>query len=53
VEKFKLTVTEIRKGTFEVEAETREEAIAKFEEEYFKNPIEYDPLLDVDDTTIE
>lgn len=48
---YKVTVKEIHKGVFEVEAESHEEAVEKFEAEYWKNPNEY--LLEPEDTFFE
>ena len=41
METFKIKVKEIHIGTFDVEAESREDALKKFEEEYWKNPNDY------------
>lgn len=51
METFKITVKEIHTGTFEVEAESRDAALKKFEEEYWRNPSAY--LLEPQDTFIE
>lgn len=48
---YTIVVKEIHKGKFEVEAESREEALQKFEEEYWKNPNDY--LLEPEDTFFE
>lgn len=48
---YKVTVKEICKGVFEVEAESHEEAVAKFEADYWKNPNDY--LLEPEDTFFE
>ena len=50
---FKIQVTEIRKGSFDVEADTLEEAQKKGEEMYWRNPLEYDCLLEPEDTTLQ
>ncbi len=51
METFKIKVKEIHIGTFDVEAESREDALKKFEEEYWKNPNDY--LLEPEDTFFE
>ena len=51
METFKIKVKEIHVGTFDVEAESREAALKKFEEEYWKNPNDY--LLEPEDTFFE
>lgn len=51
METFEIKVKEIHVGTFKMEAESREEALKKFEEEYWKNPSGY--LLEPEDTFFE
>lgn len=51
--KYEITVTELRKFSTLVEANSAEEAVKAFEAEYWENPAEYDDLLDAYDTTIE
>ena len=51
VNTYKITITEISKATVEVEAETREEALATIERDYWKNPNDY--VLEPEDTTFE
>lgn len=48
---YTIQVKEIHTGTFEIEAESREEALKKFEEEYWRNPSDY--LLEPEDTFFE
>lgn len=48
---FQVTVTEIHKGKFDIEAETLEEAQEKFEAKYWGNPNDY--LLEPEDTSFE
>lgn len=48
---YEITVTEIHKGKFDIEAESREDALKKFEAEYWKNPNDY--LLEPEDTFFE
>lgn len=48
---FQVTVTEIHKGKFDIEAETAEEAQEKFEAKYWSNPNDY--LLEPEDTSFE
>lgn len=51
--KYEITVTELRKFSTLVEANSAEEAVKAFEAEYWENPVEYDALLDAYDTTFE
>ena len=51
METFKVKVKEIHIGTFDVEAESREDALKKFEADYWKNPNDY--LLEPRDTFFE
>jgi len=48
---FEITVTEILKGTFSIEAESREQALKLFEEDYFKHANDF--YLELNDTIIE
>lgn len=48
---YNITIKEIHKGCVEVEAENLEQARAKVEEEYWKNPNAY--VLEPEDTFFE
>ena len=48
---YKVTIKEIHKGVVDIEADSFEEAKAKVEEEYWKNPNDY--LLEPEDTFFE
>lgn len=50
---FKIKVKEIREGSFDIDADTLEEAQEKGEKMYWDNPAEYDSLLEPNDTFIE
>ena len=45
---YRVEIKEISKGYVEVEAESREEAVQKVEQDYWKQPLDY--LLEPEDT---
>lgn len=47
---YTITITEVSKCKVEVEAETKEEAVAMVEKKYWDNPIDY--VLEPEETTI-
>ena len=49
--KYTIEVTEIQKNTFEIEAESKEEALEAFQSDYFQHANDY--FLEVDDTAFE
>lgn len=48
---YKITITEIHKTVVEIEANSRDEALKRVEEEYWKNPNNY--VLEPRDTYFE
>lgn len=52
---YTIEITEIRKAkiNFESEASTEDEALKEFEEKYWHNPVEYDSMLEPEETEFE
>lgn len=48
---YKITITEIQKTVVDIEANSRDEALKRIEEEYWKNPNNY--VLEPKDTYFE